>query len=377
MDSSRYQQLDGIRGIAIFLVLVCHYVASSLEPESSPLASFVAGSLSLTWSGVDLFFVLSGFLIGGILLDNRESPYYFKTFYFRRFCRIVPLYIGWIFLYLLLTGLAPALTSSPPYNRIFQDTLPLWSYLTFTQNFAMVSAGTYGSVWLGITWSLAIEEQFYLTLPLMIRFISIRKLPYVLVTFIASAPILRLLVILIPPHIPGQNYVLMPTRADALLLGVLAAYAMRQESAAQYLRDHLKALYVALSILLGGAIVLTIIPPFYAALAVNSYGYSILALLYCCVILIAMTEKEGVVSRLTKTPWLCKLGIIAYGVYLFHEAINWSAHAFFLNHVPQLQTIPDFFVTAIALLITIPLAYLSWNLYEKRIVAIGHSSRYA
>lgn len=372
----RYQQLDGIRGIAILLVLIWHYVTSKLDPQASPLVNFATALLGMTWSGVDLFFVLSGFLIGGILLDNQAAPYYFKAFYIRRICRIFPLYFAWFLLFVAINLGATAFVSSGPLRFIFQYPLPLWSYATFTQNFIMALANTLGPDWLGITWSLAIEEQFYLILPPLIRFTPAQKLPFVLVTMIVAAPILRMILIYIPPHSTFPNYVLMPCRADTLLLGVLSAYLIRQENVVQYLRDHIKNLYVALGVLLAGAILLTFFAPSFQELAVSSYGYTWLALLYSCFILIAMTEKEGIVSQLTKTPWLCKLGLLAYGVYMFHQAINGLAHALVLSQFPQLQTMDDAFVTTGALVVTILIAYCSWNMFEKRIVAIGHTVNY-
>jgi peptidoglycan/LPS O-acetylase OafA/YrhL len=88
--SVRVPALDGLRGVAILLVLLRHSFFG-LESQSSLLSAFLAAG-RLTWSGVDLFFVLSGFLIGGILLDARKSPRYFSTFYIRRAYRILPLY---------------------------------------------------------------------------------------------------------------------------------------------------------------------------------------------------------------------------------------------------------------------------------------------
>src|SRR5262245_26651436 len=87
----RLPELDGLRGVAILLVIVCHYVYNFL-PRTR--AAAMQSTLGWTWSGVDLFFVLSGFLIGGILLANRESPRYYRTFYRRRACRILPVYVA-------------------------------------------------------------------------------------------------------------------------------------------------------------------------------------------------------------------------------------------------------------------------------------------
>src|SRR5262245_13203211 len=90
---ARISELDGLRGLAILLVLLWHYAVGPVIVHQSTLANFlIVRSLNLAWSGVDLFFVLSGFLIGGILLDHRDTTHYFRTFYIRRICRIVPLY---------------------------------------------------------------------------------------------------------------------------------------------------------------------------------------------------------------------------------------------------------------------------------------------
>ena len=96
-SKSRIPELDGLRGLAILLVLLYHFVSS---PRIQP--PLFHKLFAIGWSGVDLFFVLSGFLIGGILLDVRESPNYFRTFYGRRFYRIVPLYYLWIGAYFVI-----------------------------------------------------------------------------------------------------------------------------------------------------------------------------------------------------------------------------------------------------------------------------------
>lgn len=91
-QNAHIPELDGIRGVAIALVLSFHFFNVSAVVTPGGVAHYVLAPLRLGWTGVDLFFVLSGFLIGGILLDARGSSSYFKTFYVRRFYRIVPLY---------------------------------------------------------------------------------------------------------------------------------------------------------------------------------------------------------------------------------------------------------------------------------------------
>jgi peptidoglycan/LPS O-acetylase OafA/YrhL len=119
--------------------------------------------------------VLSGFLIAGILLDNRDSSSFFKTFYLRRICRIFPLYFVW----LLASVIAIASLKGLP--RTFGDQFPTAFYATFTQNFPMAWHQSFGSSWMGITWSLAIEEQFYLLFPFIIRYSRPNHLPWILI----------------------------------------------------------------------------------------------------------------------------------------------------------------------------------------------------
>lgn len=375
-SSHRYRQLDGIRGMAILPVLIWHYTASKLDSQTGPIANSVKIIFGTTWSGVDLFFVLSGFLIGGILLDNRDAPNYYKAFYTRRICRIFPLYFGWLLVFLVVAFSTSNIVLSDPLKLVFLNLLPLWSYFTFTQNIAMVLGNTMGADWLGITWSLAVEEQFYLVLPFIIRLVPMRRLPYLLVTLIVAAPMLRLLQCFIPPHSTFPNNVLMPLRADALLLGVLSAQLLRQPNTAAYLQAHIRSMYVALTLLLGGVALYSFISTSPADFFISTFGYSWLALLYTCLILIAMIEKRGIISWLTKQSWLCSLGVLAYGIYMLHQGINGLAHALILNRFPSLQMIDDYLVTAVALLVTILLAYVSWIKIEKRVVALGHSVNY-
>jgi peptidoglycan/LPS O-acetylase OafA/YrhL len=147
---------DGLsRRLAILLVLVWHYYVKAVQ-DAVP-GSWLAYSLAalrLTWSGVDLFFVLSGFLIGGILYDAKDATNYYRTFYVRRIFRIFPLYFLWVALF--FAGLAlVGRDSAGPLRALFNRDLPGWSYPLFLQNIFMSSRGTFGPEWVAITWSLA------------------------------------------------------------------------------------------------------------------------------------------------------------------------------------------------------------------------------
>src|SRR5580704_14894457 len=192
--SRRIPELDGLRGIAIGMVIFFHVVTLAIAARPTLPLGYILATTRLFWSGVDLFFVLSGFLIGGILLDARDSPNYFKTFYVRRFCRILPLY----FLFIGLVATAYQFVYRPigaPLNGIFEGRLPWYWYFSFAQNLRMAKLNTTGAAIMSVTWSLAVEEQFYLVLPAIVRFVRRSALPYVFIAGIVIAPLVRLFII--------------------------------------------------------------------------------------------------------------------------------------------------------------------------------------
>jgi peptidoglycan/LPS O-acetylase OafA/YrhL len=165
----RIPGLDGVRGFAIILVLLWHYVAMPLTHQPGGGLNFVRQILGVCWSGVDLFFVLSGFLLGGILIENRNSPNYFRTFYLRRASRIFPLYYAWLFAVVC----AGYFLGSGKLFPVFAGFGSFWPFFTYTQNITQVLVpNTEGGAVLGVTWSLAVEEQFYLILPFIIYFVT-------------------------------------------------------------------------------------------------------------------------------------------------------------------------------------------------------------
>src|SRR5277367_5847036 len=217
----RIPELDGLRGLAILLVILCHYVG---ESDHKPLGYWphrVLSAFAIGWSGVDLFFVLSGFLIGGILLEARGSPNYFRAFYMRRVFRIFPIYYLWILLFAVLALLG--LSGFPfPFEVHRQDLLQIPVQLAFLQNMKFNSY-EFPYLWFVVTWSLAVEEQFYLIAPPLIRFLSHRRLLAVLAATICVAPFIRLYIFY---HIALGTFAaayLLPCRADTLACGILLA----------------------------------------------------------------------------------------------------------------------------------------------------------
>src|SRR5436190_21610863 len=169
LDQPRIAALDGIRGFAILLIIFFHYYNVDGEFARGSIPAYVLSLTRLTWTGIDLFFILSGFLIGGILLEARESPTYYRTFYIRRAYRILPLYVVIIALYWL----------TPAFLQPTGRPVPFYVYTTLTQNIWVALGGKLASSWLLVTWTIGTEEQFYLIAPAMIKKISPSRLPQV------------------------------------------------------------------------------------------------------------------------------------------------------------------------------------------------------
>jgi len=376
--SVRIPALDGLRGIAILLVLLRHAIFGVTSVQGieahSRFASFVIACGQLSWSGVDLFFVLSGFLIGGILLDARSAPRYFQTFYIRRAYRILPLYFLVIGLSLLPHLLAQFSAARAAHTTPLP--LPWWSYATFTQNFWMAYLGVFGPSGMGITWSLAIEEQFYLSIPLLIRNVRPRNLVIVLLMVIACAPWLRVLLHSSMTYPGLASYVLMPTRADALCLGVLAALLVRNEVFWNWLQSNRRTLWSVTGVFFLGVAYMTWQGYDALSFAMTTWGFSWLAAFYTCILLIAVSSSRGPVSRILQNPSLMRLGTLAYCSYLVHVAIMNALRHPLKAHFPEFPVAAWLVGGILGIALTLAVAALSYKYFEKPLLKRGHQYSY-
>jgi len=359
----RISQLDGVRGVAIILVLVHHYFCLQVAPAiKTPLAYF-NDALNLSWSGVDLFFVLSGFLIAGILIDHRGATNGLPVFYLRRICRIFPLYFLMLVLFFCLSSMV--FSESPAFRWLFHDPFPAWSYLTFTQNYFVGTFHDYGPKWLSVTWSLAIEEQFYLMMPLVVRFLPRRVLGGAIVAGILGAVLLRC-------WSPGfHSFVDLPWRADALLCGGLLALLVRWEPFINTVRRHPLFVRTLFFIFLAGTAVMTLRPAEFGA-----FNLLWLAGLYSVFVLMAFAETEPVIGYLLRSPAMVWVGQISYGVYLFQQPVSGLLHGLIRNSAPQMLNLADAGVTLLAVGVTLLLAHLSFHFFERPILRFAHRFQY-
>jgi peptidoglycan/LPS O-acetylase OafA/YrhL len=371
---SRVPELDGIRGLAIVLVLFYHFVAEAL-PAFAPgsALAYLRIPLTLTWTGVDCFFVLSGFLIGGILIDARGSPHYFRTFYVRRFARVLPLY----YLLLALVALARALEANgvPGLEELLKDTPPLGTQLLFAQNVWIALTGGFVPNPLNPTWSLAVEEQFYLTLPFLIRFTPRRLLALVGLVPVVLAVAVRYWVLhhSCLPQPEGANYVLLPSRMDALGLGVTAAWLRRTPCCWNWLTRFRVAECGFLAVAAAGWLLAA-----RGGQASLDNKLTTSALLYFVLLLAALSRPGGPVGRVMRWGWLRHLGTLCYGLYLLHVPLLYLCHWALgpVTGYPRPSAAGGWAASAAALVLTVVLAKLSWEWFEKPFVRLGHRWKY-
>ena len=316
--ANRKPELDGLRGVAVAVVLLSHIWVVKLW-GGIPLGYWQNVVLHFSARGVDLFFVLSGFLIGGILIDNVRSPKLFGVFYLRRAFRIIPAY--WL---LIATFVLARLFDARVRFGLLQylydpNPLPVWRFVLFIQNFVMAWKRSIDPVWLVATWSLAVEEQFYLMVPLFIRYLTRYLVPFCIAGIVTSLAIRYYYIYCAADNICAAEN-LFVCRTDSLCVGILVAIASRSSSAGRWLDAHsswLAAGFVASMLVYFG---LPVADPGMVSDAV--YHPTIYALADGFILLHLLRTPAGILAGILRSRFLVWLGGISYFVYLFHLPIN-------------------------------------------------------
>jgi peptidoglycan/LPS O-acetylase OafA/YrhL len=350
----KIKEIDGLRAIAILLVVAWHYLGASEGPQSLPWRMFIFGR-----SGVDLFFVLSGYLITSILLNHRGSPNYFSAFYGRRAFRILPIYGV-----MLLIFFAGKISGA---GRVFFDgALPWWSYALGVQNIWMAIDQTYGAIWLAGTWSLAIEEQFYLLFPLIVLWLPPAALPRLLIATLILCPIGRVI-----SYLAGDAfgyYVLMPLRADILAVGALIACLRFSGPVSDRVRRSVKTMLVATT---------CAFPVFALLIGKNTdfhmalWGHSYLVAFFGSAVFMVLENRGSPSLALLRSPLAEFFARISYALYLVH--INVLVFVFLLFRTDRtIDTPTGVALTASALAISVLICFASYRFFEGPLIRMAH-----
>lgn len=339
------KQLDGLRALAVCAVLWTHYL-----PEEYWLFGIYWGGY-----GVRLFFVLSGFLITGILLKSRQHiiqgqqcfTFTLRQFYIRRFLRIFPLYYT--------TLAVAAFMAIPPVNETIAWHIPYLSNIYFA-----LRGRFHGDV--GHLWSLAVEEQFYLLWPWIILLLPKHLLWMTIIIFISIAPLFRLICTTL-----GINqvaiWVLAPNAFDALCLGALLAYRSFHADELRIFKKHHVSFFLALGILT--TIALQIVPFIDASgLIVSAVTDTGRGLLFTALVAAAAHGFKGWVGKALESEPVVYVGKISYGIYLIHAFVPGIAHRIFDRFGFECCSSP-LPIAVFSTVATLVIAAISWQVLEK------------
>ncbi len=352
--------LDGIRGLAVLGVMSSHLFPGTAR---SALTRFIGSTLLFGASGVDLFFVLSGFLITGILFDSRSHPHYFKNFYARRVLRIFPLY------YLVLLGYTTgALFFGMHFNR------QLWSLALYLQNTHLITRAIYdynGPSVLPLSqfWSLAVEEQFYLIWPLLVFLVdSRRQLLAVCLGFTIVCPLLRIFLWTRGwTYFPVQTSTL--TRADSLLAGAALALLLRGPARDRILHAARWLLLVAAAVVILSTWKLDVLASLQALrpAAALSFQFTARDLLFTALLALVLTPSK--ITDLCRLPWLRSLGKYSYGLYVVHlpifEYLQSPMKRLITMHITSSKGTAVGLTGIACFLFSLAVAWVSFRVYEQ------------
>lgn len=353
----RIPAFDGVRGFMTIVVVISHYFGE---------VNHGVPALMWGWMAVTMFYVLSGFLIARLILDKGQHANFFQVFYIRRVARTFPIYF-------VCVALIIAITSIWRFSETYEnDPFPAYAYFTFTQNFWMAATGSIGDQWLAPTWTLALEEQFYLLAPAIILFVPRQHLLKLLVAMMGFAVVARFWVLNFTSLAPYAAGVLLPTRLDVLAAGVLAVVLLRQTWINWSKLDYVLRV-LPIPLLLAATVLKLVSGQDGTAFATVS---PLLVSSACAALLMSIARGAPEARRFENRlfNFFCK---ISYAVYLTHLAVLGLMHNLILGTAPDIETVPQILVTLAAIPVTVGLSYVLTRFVEVPITNFGRGFKWS
>lgn len=367
-EGSHIPALDGVRGLAIVLVIV-HHGIQAWGPAQSVLEKLWGFFAGHAWVGVDLFFVLSGFLITGILLDTKGKSRYFGSFYPRRMLRTFPLYYATILVCLVLLPLLP-IPGVEGMRQLSERQGWFWlhasNFYTLEHNITRMDGPAVG--WMQTFWSLAVEEHFYLVWPLVIYWCSPKGVLKTCVGILAAGLLLRVLFLA-----QGRDFQYIYrhtfTRLDGLILGSFVAVWMRREGGPEGAAKAARRILVGTLAALGGIVLLRPFSGRAYAWCAGTVVFTAVSLLFACLlVLVLRSSKTSLLRQLFSGRFLQACGRHSFAMYILNIPLfHLLDYAFDPGHsVLWGSRIPAIVAyTAAGTLLSLGGALVTWHLLEK------------
>jgi peptidoglycan/LPS O-acetylase OafA/YrhL len=358
--------LDGVRGLAVMMVLVFHFVGQMLTTNWIERA--IVGITKYGLLGVDLFFVLSGFLITGLLYEAHDKPHFLRNFYMRRVLRIFPLYYGVLALVFFVAPLI-SLLRGPTLDYLLDRQAWAWTYAV---NIYLAMHEEWSFSYLNHFWSLSVEEHFYLFWPFVVLLLARRPKALIATCLAVSLGAMLARVTGIAMGLDWwKTVILTPFKLDGLALGAFLAVLIRQPGGLNWLVRILAPLAAVVGGLLVVSFVWTVlVSREHLELVVAARDSLFQVLLACLLVWALVSRKQSAISRFFQSRSMVFLGTYSYGLYVYHHFISYymisNRTELILAQRVGSHGLAVALQAMLGISISVGVAYLSYQLFERR-----------
>jgi len=356
VTSNRIDGIEGLRGWAVLMIVFFHYITTAIDPSSNIYTNALFRLTHYFNSGVDLFFVISGFLITRNLCSSGITRDSVKRYVFRRACRILPLYYLGLVACAVIFYWGLGLHTAWYYSK----EIPWFSYLIFLQNEWMAWNGTMGSRLLSIYWSLGIEMQFYFMIPWILYLLRRNGR----IIFCVGAIIMAIVFRAFDGTLVG-SYTHFYCRMDALFAGSLIALVSMESYNMKLLARISSTLNMSALILLLLSVGVSL-----NLLLLSNYMIPSFFVLIYSIFLVLQIVPNGAFFGFLNHALFRFLGRYSFGIYITHEIIRFVIFQLLASGIPQIAGIDDVLYTILSFVITILVSVMIYHLLEKKFLTM-------
>jgi peptidoglycan/LPS O-acetylase OafA/YrhL len=368
-SSARIPELDGLRGLAVLLVVLHHYVYAWIDnPAPDSIASYSVIALRWGHLGVDLFFVLSGYLIGSICCSNAKKSGFLSVFFMKRLLRIGPPYFLLLMAYsVALTGMNSGILDDGAFEWLLKPSFSTLWFLTPFQNLPMFTYRSLHSGCLSIVWSLSVEEQFYLVAPFVFRYLRNGQAFGICLIGICISFVLRMIF-----FDDGFVGYLMPFRLDGLGMGMMIAVLLHIPEIRSRLQRNVVWLVGGIACFLWLLSLLL----FRSRGVFGASEQTIVSLGFSAIVVFCVLSSGSRLLILLRLRVFTYFSRISFSLYLFHQFCSGLVFGFIKNSGPTMASFEDVSIAALAFVFAIVMSEAVYRLVEIPSMRYGRSLSY-